>query len=161
MDDDDDAPPMLVAADGASSPAEATLDGEMSDLKVTKVPITIITGRSYEARLSTYEGHTNRKSSVLVLLSHSYPKLLNILASNTSLHFKILGVTSVTNADNNIILGYLGSGKTTLLNYILTARHGKKIAVILNGKSQAKTIQNPHLHLLVKNSATPRTSRRA
>jgi G3E family GTPase len=29
--------------------------------------------------------------------------------------------------------GYLGAGKTTLLNYILTAEHGKKIAVILNG----------------------------
>lgn len=28
--------------------------------------------------------------------------------------------------------GYLGAGKTTLLNYILTAKHGKKIAVILN-----------------------------
>jgi CobW/HypB/UreG, nucleotide-binding domain len=31
--------------------------------------------------------------------------------------------------------GYLGSGKTTLLNYILNEDHGKKIAVILNGKS--------------------------
>nr|POE82424.1 isoform 4 of cobw domain-containing protein 1 [Quercus suber] len=31
-----------------------------------------------------------------------------------------------------IITGYLGAGKTTLMNYILTARHGKKIAVILN-----------------------------
>lgn len=31
-------------------------------------------------------------------------------------------------------LGYLGAGKSTLLNYILTARHGKKIAVILNGQ---------------------------
>lgn len=31
--------------------------------------------------------------------------------------------------------GYLGAGKSTLLNYILTARHGKKIAVILNGRS--------------------------
>lgn len=29
--------------------------------------------------------------------------------------------------------GYLGAGKTTLLNYILTAQHGKKIAVIMNG----------------------------
>ena len=31
------------------------------------------------------------------------------------------------------ISGYLGAGKTTLLNYILTAQHGKKIAVLLNG----------------------------
>ncbi|KAL2754289.1 hypothetical protein ACRALDRAFT_1081386 [Sodiomyces alcalophilus JCM 7366] len=31
-----------------------------------------------------------------------------------------------------IVTGYLGSGKTTLLNYILTAQHGKKIAVIMN-----------------------------
>lgn len=30
-------------------------------------------------------------------------------------------------------LGYLGAGKTTLLNYILTAQHGKKVAVIMNG----------------------------
>ncbi|RMZ79245.1 hypothetical protein DV737_g3511, partial [Chaetothyriales sp. CBS 132003] len=33
----------------------------------------------------------------------------------------------------SIITGYLGAGKTTLLNYILTAEHGKKIAIILNG----------------------------
>jgi CCR4-NOT transcription complex subunit 2 len=31
-----------------------------------------------------------------------------------------------------LITGYLGAGKTTLLNYILTAEHGKKIAVIMN-----------------------------
>lgn len=31
--------------------------------------------------------------------------------------------------------GYLGAGKTTLLNYILTAEHGKKIAVIMNGET--------------------------
>jgi len=31
-----------------------------------------------------------------------------------------------------IITGFLGSGKTTLLNYILTAQHGKRIAVIEN-----------------------------
>ncbi|OTB08096.1 hypothetical protein M426DRAFT_317201 [Hypoxylon sp. CI-4A] len=31
-----------------------------------------------------------------------------------------------------IVTGYLGAGKTTLLNYILTARHGKRIAVIMN-----------------------------
>ena len=31
-----------------------------------------------------------------------------------------------------IVTGFLGSGKTTLLNYILTAKHGKRIAVIEN-----------------------------
>lgn len=31
-----------------------------------------------------------------------------------------------------IITGFLGSGKTTLLNHILTADHGKRIAVIVN-----------------------------
>ncbi|MCG3174366.1 MAG: hypothetical protein GMKNLPBB_02600 [Myxococcota bacterium] len=31
-----------------------------------------------------------------------------------------------------ILTGFLGSGKTTLLNYILTAQHGKRIAVIEN-----------------------------
>ena len=33
-----------------------------------------------------------------------------------------------------VLTGFLGSGKTTLLNHILTAPHGKKIAVIENGK---------------------------
>jgi G3E family GTPase len=31
-----------------------------------------------------------------------------------------------------VLTGYLGSGKTTLLNHILTAQHGKRIAVIEN-----------------------------
>ena len=31
-----------------------------------------------------------------------------------------------------ILTGFLGSGKTTLLNHILTASHGKKIALIEN-----------------------------
>jgi G3E family GTPase len=31
-----------------------------------------------------------------------------------------------------VITGFLGSGKTTLLNHILTAQHGKRIAVIEN-----------------------------
>lgn len=43
MDEEDDAPPMLVSADGADA-VEANLSGEMEDMQVTKVPISIITG---------------------------------------------------------------------------------------------------------------------
>ena len=31
-----------------------------------------------------------------------------------------------------ILTGFLGSGKTTLLNRILTAEHGRRVAVIVN-----------------------------
>jgi G3E family GTPase len=31
-----------------------------------------------------------------------------------------------------VLTGYLGAGKTTLLNRVLTARHGKRYAVIVN-----------------------------
>ena len=41
--------------------------------------------------------------------------------------------------------GYLGAGKTTLLNYILTAQHGKKIAVIMNGQKDELQLRLPQL----------------
>ena len=34
-----------------------------------------------------------------------------------------------------VLTGALGAGKSTLLSFILTAQHGKKIAVIVNGAS--------------------------
>lgn len=42
--DDDDAPPMLVDSEGKVDEAEASLNAEMEDVQVTKVPISIITG---------------------------------------------------------------------------------------------------------------------
>jgi ABC-type molybdenum transport system ATPase subunit/photorepair protein PhrA len=72
--------------------------------------------------------------------------------TNEEQELRKIPVTIVTGmtTERNIILnatnsqffykGFLGSGKTTLLNYILTEKHDKKIAVILNefGESKAK-----------------------
>ena len=44
--DDEDAPPMLVSADGNLDPVEARLSAEIVGMKIAKVPITIITGQS-------------------------------------------------------------------------------------------------------------------
>ncbi len=42
------------------------------------------------------------------------------------------GTKSTSKASVIILTGFLGSGKTTLLNRILTAEHGRRIAVIVN-----------------------------
>ncbi len=44
--DDDEEPPMLVDARDVEEPSVATLSTEMEDVQITKVPITIITGKA-------------------------------------------------------------------------------------------------------------------
>lgn len=57
MEDDDDGPPMLVAADGSTDATEVRLSADMDGVNLTKVPITIITGRlwgSFEVQLTIF-----------------------------------------------------------------------------------------------------------
>ena len=58
-----------------------------------------------------------------------------------------------------IVTGYLGAGKTTLLNYILTAQHGKKIAVILNEFGDCMFLSGTHVCILSNNYQQQSTSR--
>jgi G3E family GTPase len=45
-----------------------------------------------------------------------------------------------------VLTGFLGAGKTTLLNHILTAQHGKRIAVIENEFGEVGVDQDLVIH---------------
>ncbi|KAM7471660.1 hypothetical protein LguiA_009843 [Lonicera macranthoides] len=93
----------------------------------------------------------HRNSPNFPTLSSIHPKSISISFPNSkrlSRRFTVAATATPTKQDKSsdvstkippdnripatIITGFLGSGKTTLLNHILTADHGKRIAVIEN-----------------------------
>ncbi|KAI3970813.1 hypothetical protein MKX01_024460 [Papaver californicum] len=60
------------------------------------------------------------------------PPLAIQIEEPTNSNSSILKPSEEDSVGVTVITGYLGAGKSTLVNYILNAKHGKKIAVILN-----------------------------
>uniref|UniRef100_A0A0D9X143 CobW/HypB/UreG nucleotide-binding domain-containing protein n=1 Tax=Leersia perrieri TaxID=77586 RepID=A0A0D9X143_9ORYZ len=60
------------------------------------------------------------------------PPLAVELSPDTPYRTPPLGPSAASPVGVTVITGYLGAGKSTLVNYILSAQHGKRIAVILN-----------------------------
>jgi G3E family GTPase len=58
--------------------------------------------------------------------------LTDVFAGHTSSTIMTAPRLSETKASVVILTGFLGSGKTTLLNRLLTAEHGRRVAVIVN-----------------------------
>lgn len=138
---------MLVAA-GEQQDAPESITSEMEDMNVTKVPLTIITGRRHlftlgyplcppSSFLFSFLCFT-RKDVVVPSVSTTLPSIFVAKRTHSIPSLQLHQDTPLTRNP-----GYLGAGKTTLLNYILNERHGKKIAVILNGKSAPVTKTNP------------------
>lgn len=144
--EEDDAPPLLVAANDGGNKVGVPVP-ELEELKVTKVPITIVTGKC--ERPLRREISASQCDFVASALARPWRVYQNWSCGfgvscsggiSTAPYFSScmrcrclrLQIRSCFLADT-IVLGYLGAGKTTLLNYILTQQHGKKIAVILNG----------------------------
>jgi G3E family GTPase len=62
----------------------------------------------------------------------------------------LVDIDNTTQIPVTILIGFLGSGKTTLLNYLLTANHGYRLAIIENEFSEGLGIEG----IIAKNGVT-------
>ncbi|KAL1295634.1 hypothetical protein HN51_056485 [Arachis hypogaea] len=109
-------------------------------------PSTILCSRSKSKCCSQLLTHSSSSTSTSASTSRTFP--LNFPLTTSRRRFTVSATTTAPPQSDSsdvstkippdnrvpatIITGFLGSGKTTLLNHILTAEHGKRIAVIEN-----------------------------
>lgn len=99
------------------------------------IPELVHTGGNVEGANSEHPSSQQIKQSALDENPQGAKVPITIVTGHITPLLVIHGQTKLTK-----FTGYLGAGKTTLLNYILSEEHGKKIAVILNGKSPLPTL---------------------
>ncbi|CAK9324550.1 unnamed protein product [Citrullus colocynthis] len=114
-----------------------TLPSSRSIRISSRLPSACLPSRPFSFTLTSFQ------STPLAALDFSVP------SKQTSSRFSVFASTATPTSESDesdvltkippddrvpatIITGFLGSGKTTLLNHILTAEHGKRIAVIEN-----------------------------
>ena len=49
-----------------------------------------------------------------------------------------------------LITGFLGAGKTTVVNYVLHAKHGKRVAVIINAGALSTPVCPLHVLIVME-----------
>lgn len=123
-DSDGDAPPLAVPLADLQVSAEPPMTALQHEKPHKPVPVTLITGASslsFSVRLRS----TCCRMQLVQRCTRSLCSHWRCVKQHVS------GLHSIS-MKNRFATGFLGAGKSTLVRHILTAQHGRRIAVIVN-----------------------------
>ncbi|KAK3719303.1 hypothetical protein LTR37_004522 [Vermiconidia calcicola] len=172
VDDEDDAPPMLVAADGTSDPAEAVLNADLGSVKITKVPITIITarhGKKIAVILNEFGNTTDIEKSLTVnqdneavsewldlangciccsVKDSGVNAIESLMERRGAFDYILLETTGLADPGNIAPLFWVdeGLGSTIYLDGVVTLVDAKNVLKSLDEPVGEERIENEHEH---------------